>query len=90
MYNANLAIRERSPTLWDAMRDEIRVVHYTIPKPFPKNGKDIVDGEPLQRAIYKAKRDRGGVHAEAIDWWVDAYNEFKTQNQLALEECDNL
>jgi inositol phosphorylceramide glucuronosyltransferase 1 len=90
IYNANLAIRERSRALWDAMHDEIRVVHYTIPKPFPKNGKDIVDGERLQRAIDKAKRDRGGVHVEAIDWWVDAYNEFRTQNQDALEQCDNL
>jgi Glycosyl transferase family 8 len=90
IYNANLAIRERSPALWDALRDEIRVVHYTVPKPFPKNGKDIIDGARLQSAIDKAKRDRGGVHIEAIDWWVDTYDEFRTQNRLALEQCDYL
>lgn len=90
MYNANLAIRERSPALWDAMRDEMRIVHYTMPKPFPKKGKDIVDGARLQNAIDKAKRDRGGVHVEAIEWWVDAYNDFRAQNRLALEQCDRL
>jgi inositol phosphorylceramide glucuronosyltransferase 1 len=89
-YNANLAIRERSPALWDAIRNDIRIVHYTVPKPFPKNGKGIVDGQRLQSAIDKAKHDRGGVHVEAIDWWVDAYKEFKLQNQLALDQCDSL
>ncbi|KAI0246850.1 nucleotide-diphospho-sugar transferase [Lactifluus subvellereus] len=90
VYNANLAIRERSPALWDAMRDELRVVHYTMPKPFPKSGKDIVDGARLQSAIDKAKRDRGGVHVETIDWWVGAYDEFRAQNWRALEQCNGL
>ncbi|KAH8996229.1 hypothetical protein EDB92DRAFT_1842772 [Lactarius akahatsu] len=41
VYNANLAIREseKSPALWNALRDEMRIVHYTVPKPFPKDGK---------------------------------------------------
>ncbi|KAF8474345.1 nucleotide-diphospho-sugar transferase [Russula ochroleuca] len=90
LYNANLAIRERSPALWDAMRDEMRIVHYTWPKPFPMLGKEIVDGVRLERAVDKARHDHGGAHAEAIDWWVNAYNQFKEQNQIALEECDRL
>ena len=88
LYNANLAIRERSPALWDAMRDEMRIVHYTAPKPFPKDGTEIADGARLERAIYKARRDRGGVHAEAVDWWVTAYHDFREQNRVALEQCD--
>jgi hypothetical protein len=90
LYNANLAIRERSPALWDAMRDELRVVHYTVPKPFPKDGTEIADGVRLERAIRKARRDRGGVHAEAVDWWVSAYDDFRAQNWVALEQCDVL
>jgi len=90
MYNANLAIRERSPALWDALRDEVRIVHYTVPKPFPKDGKEIVEGARLASAIDKARKDRGGVHAEAVDWWVAAYNEFRLQNRVALEQCDVL
>lgn len=91
LYNANLAIRERSPALWEAMRDEIRVVHYTWPKPFPMEGKqEIVDGVRLERAIDEARRDHGGAHAEAIEWWVDAYIQFREQNRDALEECNRL
>ncbi len=90
LYNANLAIHERSPVLWDAMRDEIRVVHYTSPKPFPKDGKEIVDGARLERSVEKARRQVGGVHAEEIDWWMDSYIHFREQNRMVLEQCDRL
>ncbi|KAH9027572.1 glycosyltransferase family 8 protein [Lactarius hengduanensis] len=89
-YNANLAIRERSPALWDALRDEMRIVHYTVPKPFPKDGKEIVEGAGLERAIERARKDRGGVHVEAVEWWFTAYNEFRVQNRVALGQCDVL
>ena len=90
LYNANLAIHERSPALWDALRDDIRIVHYTVPKPFPKDGKEIVEGAQLERSIDKARKARGGVHVEAVDWWVSAYNEFRLQNhwQVGLEQCE--
>jgi len=71
VYSANLVIRERSPVLWYAVRDEMRIVHYTSPKPFAKDGKDIVDGAPLERLINKAKHHRDGMHAEANGWWQD-------------------
>jgi len=89
-YNVNLAIHERSPALWDALRDEMRVVHYTTPKPFPKDGKEIVEGARLERAIEKARKAHGGVHAEAIDWWSATYDDFRMQNRRALEHCDTL
>ena len=90
MYNANLVIHERSPALWAAMRNEIRIVHYTWPKPFPKDGNDVVDGALLERAVDKARRYHGGVYAEAIDWWMDGYIQFREQNLVALEQCDLL
>ncbi|KAH8976693.1 glycosyltransferase family 8 protein [Lactarius akahatsu] len=88
VYNGNLAIRERSPALWDALRDELRIVHYTLPKPYPKEGKEIVEGAHLERAIERARKDRGGVHVEAIEWWFTAYKEFRMQNRVALRQCD--
>ena len=90
LYNANLAIRERSPALWDALRNEIRIVHYTVPKPFPKDGTEIAEGARLERAILKARKARGGVYAEAVDWWVTAYDDFRVQNRVALKQCDVL
>ena len=37
-YNANLAIKPRSPKLWETMEDDMRIVHYTLDKPFPRYG----------------------------------------------------
>jgi len=90
VYNANLAIHERSSVLWDAMRDQVRIVHYTSPKPFPLDGKEIVDGVRLERSINQAKRKDGGMFTEAIGWWQDAYNDFRTKNMFALQQCDRL
>jgi inositol phosphorylceramide glucuronosyltransferase 1 len=66
VYNANLAIRERRPAIWYAVRDEIRIAHYTSRKPFAKDSKDIVDGAPLERLISKVRHHRDGMPAEAI------------------------
>ena len=90
VYNANLAIHDRAPTLWEAMRDDMRIVHFTSPKPFPKDGKEIVDGARLERSVEKAKRKLGGLHAAEMDWWMDSYIHFRQQNRMVLEQCDRL
>jgi glycogenin glucosyltransferase len=38
VYNVNLAIKSRSPVLWNGLVDEMRIVHYTVVKPFLHNG----------------------------------------------------
>ena len=76
VYNANLAIRSGMPCATSCAS-----CIYTVPKPFPKVGTGIADGAHLERAIYETRRDRGGVHAEAVDWWV---NDFRAQNRVTL------
>ncbi|EJD00889.1 nucleotide-diphospho-sugar transferase, partial [Fomitiporia mediterranea MF3/22] len=34
IYNANLVIKQRSPAVWQAIEKDMRVVHYTMMKPF--------------------------------------------------------
>jgi inositol phosphorylceramide glucuronosyltransferase 1 len=68
------------------MRDEMRIVHYTSPKPFPKDGKEIADGARLERSVEKARRQNGGIHAEEIDWWMDSYIHFRQQNRMVLDQ----
>jgi glycogenin glucosyltransferase len=55
VYNANLVINNRTPMLWDTMRNEMCIVHYTSPKPFPKDGKEIVDGTHLECLVEKVR-----------------------------------
>jgi hypothetical protein len=73
------------------MRSVSTITHdNTSPKQFAKDGKDIVDSAYLERFINKAKRHQGGMHAEAIDWWKDTYNEFRAQNWFSLQQCDDV
>jgi len=44
----------------------------------------------LERSINQAKRKDGGMFAEAIGWWQDAYNDFRTKNMFVLQQCDRL
>ncbi|KAG6830988.1 hypothetical protein H0H92_013460 [Tricholoma furcatifolium] len=76
-YNANLAIKKISPALWEGMKDEIRIVHYTLVKPFvdddDQSGKMIEDDGRLHQIIDDASRAQDGRFSEEIGWWRDVY-----------------
>ncbi|KAI0063801.1 nucleotide-diphospho-sugar transferase [Artomyces pyxidatus] len=88
VYNGNLVIKERSPVMWQAMHDSVKIVHYTVPKPFPKVGKGIVEGDRLRKAIRKARNARGGLFREEIGWWERSYNDMQIEHRDALSKCD--
>ncbi|EJD00887.1 nucleotide-diphospho-sugar transferase [Fomitiporia mediterranea MF3/22] len=58
IYNANLMIKQRSPELWHAIEDEIRVVHYTMLKPF------------IEEERHQAM---GGIWKPEMEWWETAW-----------------
>ncbi|KAG6902720.1 hypothetical protein C0995_012384 [Termitomyces sp. Mi166 len=80
-YNANLAIKTVSPDLWRGMEeaDEIRVVHYTLVKPFvderDHSGKMLRDSKRVRQVIDEAERKEGGVFKEEVGWWREAYED---------------
>ncbi|EIM86272.1 glycosyltransferase family 8 protein, partial [Stereum hirsutum FP-91666 SS1] len=69
VYNANLAIKNRNEEVWEAMKDEIRVVHYTSPKPFPFRGGKMSTREEIERDIGNGKKAFGGLFEEEVGWW---------------------
>ncbi|TFY52720.1 hypothetical protein EVG20_g10431 [Dentipellis fragilis] len=102
VYNANLAIKMRSPRLWDFMRrsDAIRVVHYTTPKPFDVNPRlegestGMASAEALLRdarermwVMGEAKRSHGGIYEEEIGWWEDVWLEMEQGRRDEFERC---
>lgn len=84
VYNGNLAIKLRNPAMWTAIRDELRVVHYTSVKPF-----DVFNGvqtrDSIRKVLKKRKGKKGGLFREEIGWWEDAWTELLTVP--ALHEC---
>jgi len=86
VYNGNLAIKETSKTYWDAIQDQMRIMHFTLVKPFdtaPRcEGQDgactveeIWDTERHKRFVETAKMERNGGYKEEIEWWETVYDE---------------
>lgn len=90
-YNANLAVKELSPAMWDGMKEEMRVVHYTLTKPFvndlSESSSKILTEDKQREVIAKAARDNGGIFAEEVGWWGDSYDEMMRNVRGEIEKC---
>ncbi|KZP15306.1 glycosyltransferase family 8 protein [Athelia psychrophila] len=99
-YNANLAIKVASPVMWDALieKKEIRVVHYTVVKPFVniaavdkdkggEHGLKVVIDEPLRQINEDAKKKEGGIFKDEVAWWWEAYERLMLEKGHEIREC---
>ena len=95
VYNSNLAIKSKSRQYWDAIQDQMRIVHFTLTKPFdvlPKCGgedgactvEEIWDSKRHKDFVETAKVDRNGDFREEIEWWETVYDEM-----MANVKADN-
>ncbi|KAJ7284174.1 glycosyltransferase family 8 protein [Mycena rebaudengoi] len=76
VYNANLSIKARSPVLWERLKNEMRVVHYTGVKPFLHDTvpEDVVLSlAQVEEAMTQAEARGGGLFVEEVRWWREAY-----------------
>ena len=90
-YNANLAIKRTSPAMWDGMKNEIRIVHYTLTKPFLDDHLElpprILTEERLREVISEAAGQYGGMFEEEVGWWRESYDEMMKYTQGKVEGC---
>jgi inositol phosphorylceramide glucuronosyltransferase 1 len=90
-YNANLAIKGLSPAMWAGMKDEMRIVHYSLTKPFLNDHSEssprILTEEMQREAISRAAEKDGGMFAEEVGWWHDSYNEMMKSVRGKFEGC---
>ncbi|KAF7345266.1 Glycosyltransferase family 8 protein [Mycena sanguinolenta] len=90
IYNANLAIKSRSPILWQRLTDEMRVVHYTTLKPFIHDGRAsdaILTSTDIEEAMEQGARRQGGFFEEEVVWWKTAYRRMMSEYGDAIREC---
>ncbi|KAF8511098.1 nucleotide-diphospho-sugar transferase [Gautieria morchelliformis] len=84
-YNANLAIKSRNTQLWHAMARDMRIVHYTLYKPFPRTSSvQDSDTQATMREFFRGQMTLdGGFWAEEMGWWQESWRDMvvKTQNQ---------
>lgn len=89
VYNGNLAIKARSRIYWDAIRDGIRILHYTVTSPFdrqpacrkvrsgpnPCTLEGIWNPERHRDHMERTIREMGGYYRPEVELWRSLYNE---------------
>ena len=86
VYNGNLAVKTKGRKYWDAIQDQMRIVHFTLTKPFnpdPRCGEE--NGECTAEEIWDTKRHKmhlemakihmNGDYREEVEWWETMYDE---------------
>lgn len=86
-YNGNLAIKKRTPTLWEGIVDELRIVHYTMVKPFLGYDYSQINIEDMDDHVDWMARRRGGYYREEVKWWGEAWKDMKATYHSQLAEC---
>ncbi|GLB39799.1 putative glycosyl transferase family 8 [Lyophyllum shimeji] len=89
-YNANLAIKRSSPAMWKGMRDEMRIVHYTLTKPFVDEWASkpkLMDEGELRRFMDRTAESHDGLFAEEVGWWREAYDRMMDDVRGKIEAC---
>ncbi|OCB84590.1 nucleotide-diphospho-sugar transferase [Sanghuangporus baumii] len=70
-YNANLVIKQRNPFLWGAIEEDMRIVHYTMMKPFISDERS--------RAI--------GIWEEELKHWDIVWQNVSSELMTMVGEC---
>ena len=88
-YNANLAMKRRSPALWDGLKDEMRIVHYTMVKPFiyNPNSPDLSTPKELEEAMRRSERQDNRFYADEVGWWKEAYENMRQEKKQEIDAC---
>ncbi|KAI0373083.1 nucleotide-diphospho-sugar transferase [Pilatotrama ljubarskyi] len=91
-YNANLAIKARSPAVWEGMRDDVRVIHYTMVKPFTRDNKGyaLVPMDELEANARRRSAEEGGVFVEEMEYWAQTWHETYALYGEKLKKCMEL
>lgn len=89
-YNANLGIKTRSPTLYEELKREMRIVHYTMVKPFLDDARPsttVLTPEEVEEVMSRAETRQDGFYAEEIGWWRQAYERMMEEKGKEIRAC---
>ncbi|EKM56619.1 glycosyltransferase family 8 protein [Phanerochaete carnosa HHB-10118-sp] len=89
-YNGNLALKSRSPHVWSGVRSEMRIIHYTLVKPFITKKWDTVPLDRMQERVDEAARSYSGLFRDEMEYWGRVWVETRTVYAQQLDECRGL
>jgi hypothetical protein len=79
--------QEKSPNLWRFMERDMRVIHYTLAKPFPPYSGGLIEEKQL-REHFEREKLLNNRYAQELTWWEDAWNTMQSDNRGVLALCD--
>jgi len=86
-YNANLAIKKRAPKMWEDLKSEARIVHYTLVKPFLQGDYAEVPIDKLEKNVQSKMGKHGGIFKDELNEWVEAWRETYALYGEAFADC---
>ncbi|PCH35800.1 glycosyltransferase family 8 protein [Wolfiporia cocos MD-104 SS10] len=93
VYNANLAIKMRKPELWEDVRREARIMHYTLVKPFlaemDNSGKTVVEMRGMEANVQNKMSQYGGKFEDELKDWVEIWRETRRTYADAFTQCSS-
>ncbi|KAI0375910.1 nucleotide-diphospho-sugar transferase [Pilatotrama ljubarskyi] len=75
IYNGNIAIKLRNPRLWEGLQDELRLIHFSLVKPFWREVYDEVGLAYMHDNVLLRASEWGGAFREEILEWGQAWRE---------------
>lgn len=87
VYNGNLAIKARAPSVWQGIRDEMRIIHYTLVKPFVSKKWSAVSFEKIHERVEEASREWNGIFREEMTLWQSMWQETRITYAQQLHRC---
>jgi glycogenin glucosyltransferase len=90
-YNANLAIKNRNPELWRGLKEEMRIVHYSLVKPFIDDSRPgsetVLTLDGISEVVRRAALRYNGLFAEEVGWWKEAYERMMQDKGDEIAAC---
>ncbi|OCH90581.1 nucleotide-diphospho-sugar transferase [Obba rivulosa] len=77
VYNANLAIKQRSPKVWEDVWAKARIVHYTTVKPFIDDAhpESEVNFHHLRKLLSSKLGQQRGLFDQELEAWAEAWRD---------------
>ncbi|KAG9219421.1 hypothetical protein CCMSSC00406_0005315 [Pleurotus cornucopiae] len=89
IYNAGIVIKRQSSDLWEELKREMKIMHFTNVKPFLEENQaadKILSEVELEAAIHGAC-ERKGLYSEEIESWRDAYRRMMRNKGDSISRC---
>ncbi|RPD66912.1 nucleotide-diphospho-sugar transferase [Lentinus tigrinus ALCF2SS1-7] len=87
IYNGNMAIKRRNPELWEGLQSEMRLIHYSLVKPFWRGVYNETGLEDMHENVLRRAEDWDGTWRDEILEWGETWKEAEDTYRYAFTRC---